>query len=75
MGLRVSGVEHWRGKGVYVFHGSTREKKRTSTVRKYRLEKTRTLFLCGGPSVQYYDLLKDQEETATFAISLATAFL
>jgi hypothetical protein len=73
--MRVSGVKYWRGKGEYVFHGSTGEKKRTSTVQKYRLGKTRMLFPCGGLCVRYYDLQKDPEETATFAISLATAFL
>jgi hypothetical protein len=73
--MGINGVEYWRGKGKHVFHGSTREKKTTSTVRKYCLGKTRMLFPCGEPCVQYYDLLRDPEETATFALSLATAFL
>jgi hypothetical protein len=47
----------------------------TSTVRKYGLEKTKMPFPCGVPCVQYYGLLGDPEERATFAVSLVTGSL
>lgn len=57
------------GKGTYVCHESTGEKKIVSSLQIYRLGKTRMLFPCGEPCAQYYDSLRNPGERANFAVS------
>ena len=68
-GLKGRVVER---RGTYVYRGSIREKKTASTLRIYRLGKTRMLFPCGEPCVQYCGLSRGPEERANFEVLFVT---
>jgi hypothetical protein len=63
------------GKGTYVCHGSTREKKTASTLRIYRLERTKMWFPCGEPCELYCGWSRGPEVRAIFEVLFVTGSL